>query len=215
MTIEIFGGASAGGQLPTYTWAGKPASNAAGQPVFISDVGPKGSHWYYDGTLWKPLGGECLLASLDATSASIGNSETIVFQHQMPTGLWQTGYVLHFAMSMSKSGTTDTGALRTRIGTAGTTADTQIFNVNVMSAANQQFAAVADFRLESATSVQQLPNTTATLSFGAANGAPASPVTISSAAANALYFNAGISSGGTTNTVAMLHAELFLIGKAN
>jgi hypothetical protein len=215
MTIEIFGGAAGGsGQLPTYTWAGKPASYATGQPVFMSDVGPKGSHWYYDGTLWKPLGGECLLASLDATSASIGNSETIVFQYQMPTGLWQNGYVLHFAMSMSKSGTTDTGALRARIGTAGTTADTQIFNVNVLAAANQQFSGVADIRLESATSVQQMPNT-AGIGLGAANAAVASPVTISSAVANALYFNASLSSGGTTNTVAILHAELFLIGKAN
>lgn len=211
MTIELFGG---GGQLPTYSWASKPASYSVGQPVFISDAGAKGSHWYYDGALWKPLGGECLLASLDATVAGIANSETIGFQYQMPAGLWQVGHQLHVIASCTKSGSTDTGTLRGRIGTAGTTADTQVFSAQVMNAAQRQFAGVADLRLESATSVLELPVTT-TLGYGAVNGVIGGATTISSASANSLFVDVSMVSGGTTDTVSLLAVQLFLIGKAN
>ena len=124
--------------IPTFTWANKPSSYITGQPVFISNAGTKGSHWFYDGTRWKPLNGSAMLASLDTASASIGSSETIVFQYLIPANLWQTADRLRFWLGMTKSGTTDTGAMWFRIGTAGTTADALIIGANEIAAANQQ-----------------------------------------------------------------------------
>jgi hypothetical protein len=211
MSIEVFGG---GGGIQTFTWAGKPSSHPVGKPAYVSDAGVRGSHWHYDGALWKPVGGEALLASLDATTANVANSETIGLQYQMPTGMWQTGYILRACASFIKSGATDVGTVRCRIGTAGTTADTQIFGINALAAANRQFSAQIDIRLESATSAQLMPNTV-NLGYSLNNGAVAAPVTISSAAANALFFSLNMLSGGTTDTVNIMQAQLFLVGKAN
>lgn len=202
--------------ITSTTWANKPSAYITGQPVFISNAGTKGSHWFYDGTRWKPVGGSCVLATLDSASSAINNSITIAFQYQMPAGLLQTGDRLRVALSITKSGTTDAGGVRGYCGTAGTTGDTGLFSLTAMAAATLQQSYLLDFRLESATSLQMLASSNAPMGYGQASTvALASPVSISSASANALYFSIGLNSGGTTNTLQAVDAQLTLIAKAN
>lgn len=210
---------SSGGILST-TWANKPASYPVGSPVFITNAGADGSHWYYDGTRYKPLNGRALLASLDTASGNITNSgESLVFQYLIPANVVQLLDRLNLRCTMTKSGTTDTGTLRVRVGTAGTTADTLIFSGSGMLGAAQQTAAFeADFRLATATTLQALANsgsTSATFGYSnQSNNAAAAAPTISNVS-NALYFSVGILSGGATNTVALTDARLWLDVRAN
>lgn len=202
------------------TWANIPAAGNAGRMHFVSNAGTKGSMWLDDGTRWKPLNGIVLLASLDAASASIGNTATNVFQYLIPAGLVQAGDNIRLELNYAKSGNTDTMALTVRCGTAGTTADTSIVSLTVLNATMRQAASIVDYRLESATSLQILPssriNSSASMGYGGSSTAAIdAAVTISSAAANALYFTPFINSSGTTDTVQLYGAKLWLISKAN
>lgn len=198
------------------TWANKPASYPVGQSVFITNAGTKGSHWFYDGTSWKPVNGLALLASLDSASSNIANTETIVFQYLLPAGLVQTGDRLRLSFGHVKSGTTDGVTFTTRLGAAGTTSDTALTSISGLSASLRQTSSIVDFRLESATSMRMMPNSRVTAGYGTTSAAAwDAAVTISSASANALYFSVGLAVGGTTDTANVTSAELFLISKAN
>lgn len=194
------------------TWANIPAAGTAGKMVFVSNAGTKGSMWLDDGTRWKPTNGYAVLASLDSVSSNVANSETIVFQYQIPAGLWQTGDIIRINYSQEKSGTTDTAALVIRCGTAGTTSDTQLSGSSAnIAAANRFNSGYVEYRLNSATSAQQ----TATLG-GVGSASSALPaIAISSASANALYISVSIYSSGATDTVALRSAMLQIFSKAN
>lgn len=201
------------------TWANIPAAGTAGQMVYVSNAGTKGSMWLDDGTRWKPLNGMCLLASLDATSAAVGNAETIVFQYQIPANLLQTGDVLRFYLTYTKSGGTDLGTLRTRIGTAGTTSDTLVQDITASAATSRQHGFAFDIRLDSATTAQLMPSQRTSVGYSGSTSTTTvgitAATTISSAAANSLYVSVGILSAGTTDTVSLVGGQIWLISKAN
>lgn len=198
------------------TWANKPASYPVGQSVFITNAGTKGSHWFFDGTRWKPVGGIASLASLETATGNIANSETNAFQYLLPAGLWQTGDRLRFTHTQTKSGTTDSAQVVVRIGTAGTTGDTAVLSRANLQGVNIQAGTVLDIRLESATSALVLSSSRAILGYSNASiTAFDAAVTISSAAANALYVSVNINSNGTTDTTKLIDAQLQLVAKAN
>lgn len=201
------------GSMATFTYANLPATYPTGLPVFVSNVGTKGSHWYFDGTRWKPLNGQCLLASLDAVGSNIDNNETIVFQYLMPAGLLQALDRLVLDIDMRKSGTTDSGNIRVRVGTAGTTSDTAVLGVTSMSATQVSAGLIYHFRVDAATSMTKLGRGDIGHG-GSSTSAIPSAVTISNIS-NALYFSAAIYSSSTNNTVACGDAKLFLVSKAN
>ena len=200
---------------PTYTFANLPAAGVASRVAFVSNAGTKGSFWYDDGTRWKPLNGIATLATLDATTASIANSETIVLQTLIPAGLLKPGDRIRVYGTATKSGTTDAATIRWRLGTAGTTADTQIFTSGIMSTAQRYWAGIYENRLESNTSTQQLVTGTFYGYSGASATALLAPVTISSAAANNLYFSVSILSTGATDTVQMVDCQIEILSSAN
>lgn len=205
------------GSMLTTTWAAKPATYPVGLPVFITDAGTKGSTWFYDGSRWKPVNGVCTLASLDSASSSINNTETIVFQYRIPAGMWQVSDRVRVWLSYIKSGATDAGAIYYRIGTAGTTSDQLIIGVNTLVAVNRQIGLVVDTRLEALTSARMLPVSRVQSGYGGQGSSIAwdTAQPVSNAGSNALYFNLGIASGGATNTVQLVDAQLQLIAKAN
>lgn len=151
--------------------------------------------------------------TLDAVSASIANSDTIVFQKAFSAGALRAGCRLRLAMTITKSGTTDTAAVKIYMGTAGTTADDQIFaSTAAIVTGNRSSGWIVDFRIESATSIQRLVNGNTGASFGYSIGASptaAGAVTISNVS-NALFFSVGIASSSTNDTVALLDAQLQL-----
>lgn len=205
--------------IPSVAWASIPAPGTAGKIVRVSNFGTKGALLMDDGTRWKPVAGCATLATLDAVSSSVGNSETIVFQYLIPIGALQSKDRLRLALTMTKSGTTDLGDIRIRVGTAGTTSDTQIDSWAMIAAANRTGSMLIDFRLDDATHFQELTgnaganslrgySSVSSVAFGAS-------VAISSAASNALYFNVSIFSSSTNDTVALQDAQLQLCSSAN
>lgn len=158
--------------------------------------------------------GRSILKTLAAVSADIANAETVVLQYLIPAGSWVVGTTIEIDnLIFTKSGTTDTGTIRVRIGTAGTTADTQIFSSNVLSAANRQWKGSGAIRLESATSVLPSGGANGGLNPGTANGALAA-ITISSAASNALYISVTIVASSTADTVALAMGGIWMVGRS-
>lgn len=205
--------------LPSVAYASIPAPGNAGKIVRVSDFGTKGSLLMDDGTRWKPMNGCTVLATLDTVSSSIPNSEAIVFQYAIPANALQNKDRLRLRVSLTKSGATDTATMRFRMGTAGTTGDTLLYSGTALAAANRTSGIATDLRLETATTIQQLANSSsagATVGYSAvANTAAAAAVTITSAAANALFFSVSIFTSSTNDTVAMLDGQLDLCASAN
>lgn len=215
MSVQF--GASNG--ILSTTWANKPASYPVGLPVFISNAGVKGSHWFYDGTRWKPLTNMDLLSSLDAPSGTINNSASIVHQYQMPAAFLQTGDRILIRATMSKSGTTDIGALRLWIGTAGTTSDTLVVNLSTFLAAAQRAAGVLiDLKVISATTILPLPANAAVtpgFSYGTASNSAFAAATTISNVSNSLYVSLGGVMNGTTDTCTMQDVQVSYLASAN
>lgn len=206
-----FNNSSSSAPLNT-TWANIPATYTIGQPVFVSNAGTKGSFWYYDGTRWKPQNGMALLASLDTTVSNIGSTATIVLQALLPANLWQTGDIIRVQCFAAKSGNADSGVASIYAGTAGTTLDTQLANSTWMASSGRTVDYFNDYRLESATTTQLV---SLAVGYGTTSSVIASPVTISSAAANAIYVSFAIRSTGSTDTISAVSGGIWLISKAN
>jgi len=203
------------GFVPTYTWATKPATLPTGQPVFISNVGTKGSYWYYDGTRWKLVNGSVILAALDTTMSGIVNSETLALQYLMPATLWQLKDRIRVTFTFTKSGTTDSGTVRIRIGTAGTTGDGQMNNNSetILNAASRQAGLVQEYRLETATTVQMMSVANGALAVSGYSGSGASAAVGATAVgnvSNALYVSLFALSSSTNDTVSVVDAQIEL-----
>lgn len=202
--------------VSSLTWANRPSSaNASGLYLF-TDVGSSGTLMRYAGSRWRPLAGQAQLASLGAAVTGIANSETIVLQTLIPAGAWQTNDTIRLWLTTTKTGTTDTGLLTVRIGTAGTTSDTAITGLSgfifMPSAAILASGGIVDIKLNSATSAQKIGNnTTQNGSYVGGSGAVAAATTITDASANALYVSVAVYSGGTTNTMSIQSGQIQLI----
>jgi hypothetical protein len=195
--------------LQTFTWATKPTTYPAGQPVFISDYGTRGSWWTYDSgmTRWKPFGRQ-LLKSLDASSATIGNTSTIKLQQLLPAAGLQLGDRLEFTATLTKSGTTDNASIKAYVGTLGTTSDTSLLANTTMSASQQSGGFLFEARIESATSIQVLNRND--LGLGGATTLTALAAATIPNISNALYVSIAALSGGGSNTVIVVDAQIWL-----
>lgn len=207
---QIPGGFSA----PSYAWASKP-NGIAGQIVRITDMAPHGSLWMYD-TRWRPVGGCMALATLDADSAAINGTNTIVFKSNVvPSSLFQVGDRLRLRASVFKSGATDTTNWSVYVGSLGTTSDAAIISAgSILIAANRSIAMAMDFRIFSATQVQLVNNSGATTgnTYGyssVTNSAVVGPVSLAGTDTTAvpLFFSVAIQAGAT-NSAVMRDAQL-------
>ena len=198
------------------TWANRPASAGDGQIYLFTDIGSSGTLMRYANSRWRPLAGQAQLASLGAAVTGIANSETIVLQTLIPAGAWQNNDTIRLWLTTTKTGTTDTGLLTVRIGTAGTTSDTAITGLSgfifMPAAAIVASGGIVDIKLNSATSAQKLGNnTTQNGSYVGGSNAAAATTTITDASANALYVSVAVYSGGTTNTMSIQAAQIQMI----
>lgn len=214
-------------KFTAYTWAGKPAAGTAGRQIFISDVGPKGTYWEDDGTRWKPVNGGCVLATLDAISSNVGQTETIVFQYQMPAGLLQLSDRLRLWGTITRSSTTDTASWALKLGTAGTIADAGLISGALLAATNLQGAPLVAVRLATlaggtggASTVQQIAGGAPAIAGSYGNvgtGAPPSAVSLGSGqtVASSLFVTVTLTSAGATSTDNLRDLVLELIAPAN
>lgn len=202
-----------GGILGPYTWGTKPATIPAGAIAYISDVGPNGSHWCYLGGRWRAVNGRVFLGALDTVSANVNGTDTMVFTRALPATLLQLKDRLELRLTPIKSGTTDAMNVIPRLGTTGTTAD-QALNAGTtfLATTNRHSGTIIDFRVESATTVQEMGVSSLTTAgqgyAGSVNAAQGAAVTISNVS-NALTFGISISSGAT-NACNLSDAQLWL-----
>ena len=197
-------------------WASIPAASGfpAGTLWYVTDIGAAGSYWISNGTRWTPMGGRLTLKNLGAPVTGVANSETIVLQTLIPAGMLQTNDLLRILVAASKSGTTDSMNMNVRVGTAGTTSDTAVnTGTGALAAPSRNLGLILDFSLASATTLQRNGVSTANLGSytGTSTTATPSAVTISSAAANALYVSVSIASSSTNNTVAIQAGQIELV----
>lgn len=207
---------TAGVKVPGVAFASLPAAAAgnAGKILRVTDMGPSGAGALFisTGSRWVPLNGMLNVARATPQSG-IGTGETLAMQGLVPAGVLKTGDLLRFFFSLTKSGTTDSCTHRVRIGTAGTTADTQIWTGNILAAANQSGAFMSEIAIVSATSVQRTGQGGLTVgSYSIANNtATPAAVAISSADSNPLYVSLFLLSSGATNTVGINAGQIQLI----
>ncbi len=197
-------------------YASLPAAAGTGALFFqVSDIGPSGagSVWISNATRYSPLGGRVVVASMGTPVSGIANSETIELQALFPINSIQINDTVRMWVTPTKSGTTDSLTGTVRIGTAGTTSDTSVMAGTHIATASLSAGLVFDFKLLSATSIQKTgQGATGSGSYSTAStSAAASPVTITSAAANALYVSYSIKSSSTNDTVGMLSGMIELI----
>ncbi len=188
------------------------AASYSGYMCKVSDVGGStGSLWISDGVRWKPVNGALTLYSSDAASAAVsGVTETIQRQILLPAGLLRVGDRLVCKVSQSKSSTSETATTRIRLGTAGTTSDTQIAAIAAMTTTNVSVGWTFDMRVNSATTVQKMGGASTALPWGVSTGAFPAATTVSSVTANALYlsFSSFMSSTVETTLIEDLSIEL-------
>jgi hypothetical protein len=200
----------------SFTYATLPAAaGVSGYQAFATDLGANGTLLISNGTRWRPINGQTVLKDKGAAQSGITNAaEVIVIQTLLPVGSWQTSDTIRIVLALTKSGTTNSAICAVRCGTPGLITDTAILPAGgVIGAAGRSIGLIFDFHLESATSVQKVGSQ---IDNGSAYGvqsttAAQSPVTITSAAANALYISVGLSSNGAADTVAIQSGQIILV----
>lgn len=196
-----------------YLLANYPASGYPNYEALVSDIGVNPIKLRSNGTRWLPAGGSTVLRGLAArVSAAGAAAETIAFQHTFPAGTLKQYDRLVLRPAISKAGTTTTGTITYRFGTAGTTGDTSVSSWVILSAANRSVGAFHEFRVESDTTIAFHGSQAATAGncgFGAAanSGGYVAPVTVSGMTANAMVLSVSITPGAT-DAVALEDCQL-------
>lgn len=142
-------------------------------------------------------------ARVNVTASS---AETIVAQYQLPAGYLRQYDRLRLWSTFSKSGSTDTGTVNFKVGTAGTTADTTIYGGTAFNAASRTLATINDFKISDATHIQHCGNNANTPLIGSYIGVNSSAAYPSSVAisniSNSLYLTVTVTPG-TTDDIAL------------
>lgn len=135
---------SALGQVASFAALLAIASPQAGwRAVVAAPViagGPGYTRWVHDGAVWRLDGPQDLLVDTTPTvPGGGGTAEQVLRSIALPAGLLASLRYMRVAMVMAKSGSTETGAVRLRLGSAGTTADVSVGQANY-AATNRQLS---------------------------------------------------------------------------
>lgn len=206
--------------LGTTTFANLPTAGTAGRPMFVSDIGPHGSVWVDGGDIWRPESNQLLLAIKDTSQSGITNSEsTVLATAALPASFFRVTDTIRVFYSAVRSGTTDTSSLRTRLGTAGTSADTSLGTHTVIASTNLVSSSFIDYRLESDngsnSTWQQIGRTDFGYGGVTTNGAASTVTTAPAISTASLKLSAGFVSAGATNTITAQKVEILLIRSPN
>lgn len=198
--------------IGAYTYANLPAASSVypGSSAYVTDVGG-GAFFVSNGTRWKPKNNHAVIYNKGAAS-TMTNTEAVVGQYLMPTNLVQQYDILRLRITIGKSGTSETATTRVRVGTAGTTSDTQITSSAMLATTNISYGWIADFQLTTATTLQKLGSASTQFPYSSASTAavPAA-VAISSAASNPLYFSVTNAQSSNAETFTLYSMTLELI----
>lgn len=100
------------------TWASRPdASTMTGLVIFVTDIGPIGTMFISNGSRWAPVGGSCVLAINQTTSAVTGTvDETNLASVTVPAGLMSANGQLEIFTLWSHTSSATTRTVRIRLG---------------------------------------------------------------------------------------------------
>jgi hypothetical protein len=105
--------------LPKTTFANLPSASAAGANAiyFVTDVGPAGTFFVSDGTLWRPQNGICLLAQNNAGLANTGNTtENVLATVNLPANLMGVNSALEIVTAWSFPANANAKNIKARLG---------------------------------------------------------------------------------------------------
>ena len=198
--------------IGAYTYANLPSATTLnpGTEAYVTDVGG-GTNFVTNGTRWKPKNNHAIIYNKGAI-ATMMNTEAVVGQYLMPVNLVQQYDILRLRITIGKSAGAETATTRVRVGTAGTIADTQITSSAMLTTTNVSYGWLADFRLETATTLQKLGSASTQFPYtSASTAAVPAAIAISSAASNALYFNVTNAQSSNAETFTLYAMTLELI----
>ena len=110
---------------PSSAFASLPSASAAGAGAvyLVTDIGAGGALFVSTGSLWKPLGGSCVLAQSYVQSPVTGTlSETTLATVTIPAGLMTAGGALEVEALWSMTSNANNKRVRIRFGGASGTA---------------------------------------------------------------------------------------------
>lgn len=100
-------------------FANLPTASAAGATAayFVTDIGPAGTFFVSDGTLWRPQNGIALLAQNNAGLANTGNTtENILATVNLPANLVNVNCSLEIVTAWSFPANTNAKNIKARLG---------------------------------------------------------------------------------------------------
>jgi hypothetical protein len=200
--------------LQITTWASLPSAVTVApyqDQYFVTDYPGGAQRVYSNGSKWKTFGTQAANAYIvEATpNTTTSTSEVIIKSTLLPAGFLQIGDFVDFVIQVSKDNTTNAQTLTARIGTTGTTADTQAStSASVMGATTTNTTLrLFSFVVTSATTVDLILATSGTAATTATR-----TVTIPNIS-NALYLSAGINNVTSTATTISQNAYSLTITK--
>lgn len=155
-------------------WADRAALVAAGTlNAFFTDIGVGGSHWFYSGGRWRPVGGKVTLKNLTADVSNSGAPKVVLDYARLLAGVWQDGDIVRAHITKERTGgTLDTDATDVMLGSAPTTLGTSLnLSTSALATTTLSIAMVYAWRRVSSTSVrsQSISGATGLGSSGNAN----------------------------------------------
>lgn len=132
--VQLSGAAThTAGPVPSCTFAQLPTSGRfMGEQRRVSDVGVGGSHWEWNGFLWRPVNDvyrHHRLAYM-LTGASTANAQILDYT-EFPPGLLDEGDEIEVFLRVYKSGTSDTLAIRLLFESVLDPGANTVFSVNL------------------------------------------------------------------------------------
>lgn len=200
--------------ITTATFAARGSGSSVGDKKRLTNAlfPAQGVETVWDGTYWRVLAPTDVAFDTTVSTAGIASaSEQVNKQLTLPAGLLRLGRSFAIRVLWTKSGTTDAATnVRLRIGTAGTTADTQVFNTNGLGAANRSYATSSLFFANSATQLRALGTGTLAADWLGAGQSTTYPqnFTVADLDANALIVSTTYTMAGTTDTPNTAHMIL-------
>ncbi len=200
-------------------WADRPTAAAAGNGAlqWFSDIGG-GSLWRSDGTNWRPANGRTrlyakngLIAAPLATLTGVTSGVfTLPETLTIPAGLIAPHSAVWGNFEIFRTGATATALVQWRIGTAGTTSDSIVYQSSMSATTNHQSRSYSAAKFGTETDRFFAPNSS-NMNGGGSQAAGADRTTNVNTAA-AMYATVDLSSANAADTFSLIAYSLWIEG---
>ncbi|QAZ38432.1 hypothetical protein C1M51_02790 [Methylibium sp. Pch-M] len=196
------------------TWAARGTGSRLGAMKTITDIGgPAGTLMRWDGTYWVVIAPTRVIFDTASSSGTTSGADQVIKTGTLPIGILRACRQFIIRVTFGKSaGSEASSFVRCRLGSAGTTADTVLWeNAPGLASANRSWAAETTHILTTATNVRQIgPLNVGGWSGGGTSFSFPQDKTVPDVDATALILSAGIDMSGTAETPQVFTLELCL-----